>query len=215
EGAEIDPAINALGRRTPPDRPYDDSRVSIHIDDGRSFLRRTTRSYDLVSYAVVDSLVLQSGYSSLRLESFLFTEQAFRDVKARLKPDGVFAMYNIYRQGWVVGRLVKLAERVFGAKPLVLSLPYQPQISSQHNQGSRLALLLIGNDPSGRVAGIADRFRNSGFFWVNEKPRQNESINAFGPQPPRLDAESTAGWLKIGPAEVDASGIQWLPTDDW
>ena len=35
----------------------------------------------MITYALVDSLVLHSGYSSLRLESFLFTEQAFRDIK--------------------------------------------------------------------------------------------------------------------------------------
>ena len=50
------------------------------MDDGRSFVRSTRKAYDLISYALVDSLVLHSGYSSLRLESFLFTEQAFRDV---------------------------------------------------------------------------------------------------------------------------------------
>ena len=32
-------------------------------------------------------------------------------------------MYNYYRQGWVVGRLAKMAEEVFGEKPLVISLP--------------------------------------------------------------------------------------------
>ncbi len=72
---------------------------------------------------MVDSLALHSSYSSVRLESFLFTEQAFRDIKAKLKPGGVFAMYNFYRQGWVVGRLVKLAETVFGSKPIVSRCP--------------------------------------------------------------------------------------------
>ena len=81
--------------------------MTIHLDDGRSFIRKTASRYDLVCYAVVDSLALHSSYSSVRLESFLFTEQAFRDIKARLKPGGVFAMYNFYRQGWVVGRLVE------------------------------------------------------------------------------------------------------------
>src|SRR6185503_3093266 len=119
------PVLNQIGRNSHPDRPYDDPRVSIHLDDGRSFLHKTGRKYDLISYALVDSLVLHSGYSSLRLESFLFTEQAFRDIKAKLKPGGVFAMYNFYRQGWVVGRLAKLAEEVFGVKPIVISLPYQ------------------------------------------------------------------------------------------
>ena len=107
DAVEIDPVINELGRRHHPNRPYSDPRVSIHLDDGRSFLRKTPSRYDLISYALVDSLALHSSYSSVRLESFLFTEQALRDVKAKLKPGGVFAMYNFYRQGWVVGRLVE------------------------------------------------------------------------------------------------------------
>ena len=37
------------------------------IDDGRSFVRRTDRMYDLVVYALVDSLVLHSGFSNIRL----------------------------------------------------------------------------------------------------------------------------------------------------
>ncbi len=82
--------------------------------DGRSFLRRTQTRYDLVIYALVDSLVLHSGYSTVRLESFLFTREAFEDIKARLKPTGVFAAYNAYRQGWVVGRLQTMMTEVFG-----------------------------------------------------------------------------------------------------
>jgi spermidine synthase len=99
DAVEIDPVLYEIGRADHPDRPYDDPRVTIHLDDGRSFVRKVDRTYDLVVYALVDSLVLHSGYSSLRLESFLFTEQAFKDIKARLMPNGVFAMYNFYRQG--------------------------------------------------------------------------------------------------------------------
>ncbi len=38
--------------------------------------------------ALVDSLVLHSGYSSIRLESFLFTKESFQDVRRVLKPTG-------------------------------------------------------------------------------------------------------------------------------
>src|SRR5205823_12586938 len=129
DAVEIDPVINSIGRADHPNRPFDDPRVTVHFDDGRSYLRKTRRKYDLVIYALVDSLVLHSGYSSVRLESFLFTEQAFRDLKDHLKPGGVVAIYNYYRQGWVVGRLAKLMGRVFGTEPLVLSLPYQDAIT--------------------------------------------------------------------------------------
>jgi len=215
DAVEIDPVLYEIGRRHHPDRPYDDQRVSIQIDDGRSFVRKTPRTYDLVSYALVDSLVLHSGYSSLRLESFLFTEQAFRDIKQKLKPNGVFAMYNIYRQGWVVARLAKMAEKVFGTKPLVLSLPYQAEITSQGKQGNRLTLLLVGPSPSRRLDAILAEFKRDGFFWVNEKPKWNEDVNAFGAGPPEVPGAQAKDWQKIGLAEVDTSGVKWLPTDDW
>ena len=215
DAVEIDPVLNQIGRRHHPDRPYDVQRVSIQIDDGRSFVRKIQRTYDLVSYAVVDSLVLHSGYSSLRLESFLFTEQAFRDIKQKLEPNGVFAMYNIYRQGWVVARLAKMAEKVFGTKPLVLSLPYQSEITPEGNQGNHLTLLLVGPSPSSRLDAILAKFKRDGFFWVNEKPKWNEDVNAFGSGPPEVPGAQAKDWQKIGLAEVDTSGVKWLPTDDW
>jgi SAM-dependent methyltransferase len=215
DAVEIDPVINEIGRRDHPDRPYDDPRVSIQIDDGRSFVRKTKRAYDLISYAVVDSLVLHSGYSSLRLESFLFTEQAFRDIKQKLKPNGIFAMYNIYRRGWVVGRLAKMAETVFGRKPLVLSLPYQSEIMPESIQGNQLTLLLVGAEPSPRMDAILAKFQNDGFFWLNGTPKWNEGVSAFGSKPPDVPGAESTQWQKIGRAEVPTSGIKWVPTDDW
>src|SRR5438045_4947655 len=107
-------------------------------DDARSFLQMIPGRYDVEVYALVDSLVLHSGFSSLRLENFLFTEQAFADVKRKLKPGGVFAMYNYYRQGWVVGRLAKMATKVFDTEPLIISLPNQATISPSDNQANHI-----------------------------------------------------------------------------
>jgi SAM-dependent methyltransferase len=215
DAVEIDPLMYEIGRREHPEHPYADSRVTIHIDDGRNFTRKTDRTYDLVSYAVVDSLVLHSGYSSLRLESFLFTEQAFRDIKARLKPGGTFAMYNLYRQGWVVGRLAKMAEKVFGSKPLVISLPYQEKITAGDGYANRFTLLMIGNTGAQQIEAIREQFKSKQFFWVNENPGLNQPINAYGPRPPIGAGERGDGWQKIGPAEVDTAGITRVPTDDW
>ena len=41
DAVEIDPVINELGRLHHPNRPYSDPRVSIHLDDGRGFVRKT------------------------------------------------------------------------------------------------------------------------------------------------------------------------------
>jgi SAM-dependent methyltransferase len=215
DAVEIDPVINALGRRDHPDRPFDDPRVSIHLDDGRSFVRKTDRTYDLIIYALVDSLVLHSGYSSIRLESFLFTEQAFRDIKAKLKPGGVFALYNFYRQGWVVGRLEKLVEKVFGSPPIVVSLPYQETISPADNQRGFITFLLAGDASAETIRAIRSRLEEGGSFWLNPEPRFNETLNGYGAGPPGPGQADRPEFNKIGLARVDVSGIDMLPTDNW
>jgi SAM-dependent methyltransferase len=214
DAVEIDPAIYELGRANHPDAPYDDPRVSIHIDDGRSFIRKTDRKYDLVVYALVDSLVLQSGYSSLRLESFLFTKQAFDDIHARLKPGGMFAVYNLMRRGWLVGRIDKMTQESFGARPLVLSLPYVATISPSDPQTNRVTLFLSGSDSS-PLAAIRKRFVDQQNFWLNRRSSVSSTINGFSPQPPASTGSAAADWLRLAPATVDASGSRRVPSDDW
>ena len=77
DAVEIDPVISRLGRRYHPDQPFSDPGVTVHVDDGRAFLRRSREQYDLIVFALPDSLTLTSQFASLRLESFLFTEEAF------------------------------------------------------------------------------------------------------------------------------------------
>ena len=82
DAVEIDPVIQELGWRYNPDHPYQDPRVVPHIDDGRHYLRTTPEKYDLVIYALVDSLILHSSYANIRLDkSYLFTQQAFADAQ--------------------------------------------------------------------------------------------------------------------------------------
>lgn len=114
DAVEIDPKIYQLGKELNPDKPYNDSRVHIHIDDGRDFLHNSTETYDLIEYAVTDSLTLTSHSSNVRLESFIFTTDAFREVKNHLSKNGLFVMYNYYRESWLIDKLVAMQESVFG-----------------------------------------------------------------------------------------------------
>jgi SAM-dependent methyltransferase len=119
DAVEIDPTIIRLGRRLHPDKPYDDPRVTIINDDARHFLRTTTKTYDLVVFALIDSLTLQSSFSGVRLESYMFTEESFRAVRDRLAPEGLLVVYNYFREKWLVDRLANTAARAFGAEPWV------------------------------------------------------------------------------------------------
>ena len=81
DAVEIDRAIQKLGIDYHPDQPYEDPRVTRHENDGRAFLRGTDKQYDLVIFALPDSLTLVSTTANIRLESFLFTDQAFQSVQ--------------------------------------------------------------------------------------------------------------------------------------
>ncbi|MFH1808635.1 MAG: hypothetical protein ABIJ09_07815 [Pseudomonadota bacterium] len=222
DAVEIDPAIYRIGRDHHPNRPYLDPRVEVHLDDGRGFLRRTDRQYDLVVYALVDSLVLHSAYSSLRLESFLFTEEAFRDIARHLKPGGLFAMYNYYRQGWVVGRLVELARRSFGSEPLVLSLPPLDKIAPEDSQAGHYTVVLAGRPPvAGQPAAldsIRAQFAHSGSYWLSAVPAINIAHNSFGavaPSPLELAELRNVPWMQLRPTAVETAGSGRLPDDNW
>ena len=119
DAVEIDPAIQRLGRQLHPDKPYSDPRVTMINDDARHFLRTTEKKYDLVVFALIDSLTMQSSFSGVRLESYMFTEESFRAVRDRLKPDGLLVVYNYFREPWLVDRLANTAAAAFGQEPRV------------------------------------------------------------------------------------------------
>jgi len=135
DAVEIDPRIYQIGRERNPDQPYRDGRVSIHIDDGRAFLERTPDHYDLILFALPDSLALVSGQSSLRLESYLFTVEAMKAARAHLNAGGSFAMYNYYREDWLLDRLGRTLETAFG---------HAPCVDSTVGNAGRFSLLVVG-----------------------------------------------------------------------
>lgn len=142
DAVEIDREIQRLGAERHPERPYDDQRVNPVIDDGRAFLERTDRSYDLIVFALPDSLTLVSGQSAVRLESYLFTREAIEAARDHLKPDGAFAMYNFYRERWLLDRLGGSLRTVFGRDPcLDLGAETSDKVVGQY------AMLAVGNSP--------------------------------------------------------------------
>jgi spermine/spermidine synthase len=119
DAVEIDPKLYELGKKLHPDHPYDDPRVTVHIDDGRAFLRRTAEKYDLIIFALTDSLALTSSHANLRLESFLFTTESMRQAQQHLTDDGLLVLYNYYRQEWSIRKLASMIETGLGSPPYV------------------------------------------------------------------------------------------------
>jgi len=137
DAVEIDPELYQVGKRLNPDHPYQNPRVTVHINDGRAFLEQTHAKYDMILFALPDSLTLVAGQSSLRLESYLFTVQAVEAAKAHLNPgDGLFAMYNYYRTPWLRDRLANTVQVAFGHTPCV------------DDEGFSLSMISVSTNPS-------------------------------------------------------------------
>jgi hypothetical protein len=138
DAVEIDPRIHAIGLQQNPDHAFQDPRVTSYINDGRAFLEQTTRRYDLILFALPDSLTLVAGQSSLRLESYLFTTEAMQSARAHLTPGGAFGEYNYYREDWLVDRLAGTLRQVYGRTPCLDSTGHF----------ARLALLMASTSPN-------------------------------------------------------------------
>lgn len=93
DAVEIDPAIIKVGKTLHPEQPYSDPRVTVHADDARSFIRRTKNKYDLIVYGLLDSATSMSGNSAgMRMDSYVWTVEAFKEARARLNDGGVISM---------------------------------------------------------------------------------------------------------------------------
>src|SRR5438445_2880719 len=133
DAVEIDPRIHDIGVQRNPDHAFQDPRVTSYVNDGRAFLEQTTRRYDLILFALPDSLTLVAGQSSLRLESYLFTVEAMQAARAHLAAGGAFGEYNYYREDWLVDRLADTLQQVYG----------HPSRLVATGHGGRLVLLML------------------------------------------------------------------------
>ena len=117
DAVEIDPVIAELGMEHHPGHTYFDPRVTLVVDDARAFLTRTRSRYDVIVFALTDSVVKVSSMSQLRLENYLFTEESVRRAYDRLEDGGDLVLTNFYRQPWVREKLSEMMHAASGSMP--------------------------------------------------------------------------------------------------
>jgi hypothetical protein len=214
DAIEIDPVISQVGRRFHPDKPFDSNRVTLYNDDGRSFMRKSRDKYDLIIFALPDSLTLTSQFASLRLESFLFTREAMAEARDLLTPNGAVVLYNFYRETWLLRKIAGMLESAHGTPPYVVSyggwgraavlvdgprlqkvLPARPDVARPY-QESQIELKRFEEDPNALLLpvigrGLLSASATSGFV---EQPEITPTKRGFA-----ADLEETPS----------------LATDDW
>ena len=126
---EIDPVIAHMGRTTHPELPYKSDKVTAFVDDARAYISSTTETYDLIVMSALDSHKQVAGMSSLRLESFVYTVESFRQIQKLLKPGGTFVMNLTSGRPWMGPRTYWSLTEAFGSSPAVLSTVGAPYAS--------------------------------------------------------------------------------------
>lgn len=158
DAVEIDPEILRAGQKLNPNKPYENPRVHVFIDDARSFLEKKSTTYDLIIFALPDSLMLASTHGNIRLESFLFTREAFAVAKKHLTADGALVLYNHYRRPWLIAKLSGMLEEVFGRKSYAIS------------DNDNLAILINGN----KLDDLRTNAQQSATFTNTPKPATDD-----------------------------------------
>lgn len=71
--------------------------VKIHVDEGRSFIRRAATRYDIIQATLVDTWAATAAGAFALTENNLYTVEAFKDYLSKLKPDGIltFTRWNL------------------------------------------------------------------------------------------------------------------------
>jgi len=111
DGVEINPIIaNDVMRGAFRDYSgdvYDHPAVHIHIEDGRSFVRRSPDKYDVIQASLVDTWAATAAGAYTLTENSLYTVEAFDDYLDHLTDRGVLSISR-----WVFDglRLISLAQ---------------------------------------------------------------------------------------------------------
>lgn len=106
--------------------------VHVALAEGRSYLRRSPRQYDVIQVSGVDTYAASQAGAFALSENYLYTVEAFRDYLHALSPDGTLTFTRwLYRPERQTVRLCVIADHAFramgagdgGAHTVVLAIP--------------------------------------------------------------------------------------------
>jgi hypothetical protein len=97
---EINPLMGDVVLRAFADyigRIFEDPRVTLHIQDGRSFVAGSRDRYDIIEFSMIDSWSSAAAAGAYVFnENSLYTIDAIDDFVTHLEPDGILSMTRYY-----------------------------------------------------------------------------------------------------------------------
>ena len=71
---------------------YERPEINIVVDEGRSFIRKENKQYDIIQATLVDTWAATAAGAFSLTENNLYTVEAFKDYFSKLKPDGILSI---------------------------------------------------------------------------------------------------------------------------
>jgi hypothetical protein len=124
DAVELDPVILRLGKQYHPEHPYSSTNVALHVDDARAFLKKSEGKYDLIIFAFLDSSILLSGFSSLRLDNYVYTLESFQTARTLLADNGTLVLSFATARSFPTYRLYATLEKAFAIPPAAYLMRY-------------------------------------------------------------------------------------------
>ena len=150
-GVEIDPLIIRLGREFHFEHPYQSPKTQIVLDDARAYVQNSHEKFDLIVYSLLDSHTTSSYFSNIRIDNFVYTQEALAKARLLLKPDGLLVVKFWVQNPWIAGRLYGLMKTTFGEEPLQFQTDTGPGTSGSSRffiGGSRQRMEKALTDPA-------------------------------------------------------------------
>jgi hypothetical protein len=179
DGVEINPIIaNDVMREKfleESGRIYNDPRVRITIDDGRSYVRRSEERYHVIQASLVDTWAATAAGAYTLTENSLYTVEAFNDYFDHLTDDGVLTITRWVSDGL---RLVSLAQEAGEARG------WDARTRLAVIQQDEVATFIFKKSPftDGEVAMLRRTADEMGFFVVYAPAQPGQPVQSGQPQ---------------------------------
>ena len=142
DAVEIDPVIIDIGKNYHPQKPYQSNKVNVIINDARNFIQHTKNKYDLIVYGLLDSHASLSGRGGIRLDSYVYTVEAFKESKKILNENGYISLSFYLSEVELGSKIYLMLKEAFnGREPLVIS----QNIGDANKFRSQPYAFIIGN----------------------------------------------------------------------
>jgi hypothetical protein len=128
DAVEIDPAIIGISRKFNAGAPYSNPRVTVHVDDARSYIAKASPGYDLVVYGFLDSQALFSTMNNVRLDGYVYTVEGIRSAFRLLNDKGMLTLSFAIGKPWLGPKLYELVAEATGHQPTLYLNPAWHQL---------------------------------------------------------------------------------------